>query len=422
MPKINRKLFREANDYLVGGVDSPVRSFRYAGAEPLLIKKGKGSKVYDYDGKRYIDYVLSWGSLILGHSFPAAVRAVKKAVNSGFSFGTTHHSEIDLARLITEAVPSIERIRFVNSGTEAVMGAVRLSRAYTGRDKIVKFQHSYHGHADYLLVKAGSGLATLGIPLSPGVPQDFIRHTLLAPLGDIKVLEALFKKYGNKIAAVLIEPVGGNYGVVPADRLFLRRVRSLTRKYKSLLVFDEIITGFRFRFGTASQELGITPDLICLGKIIGGGLPIGAYGGSSEIMDNLAPLGKVYQASTFSGNPVVMQAGLAVLKALRGSQGGYARSRELNEYLVFGIKQAASVYGIDLQVNYYANIFSLRFNHKGDFQRFYQQMLKQGVFLAPSEFEANFLSFAHTREDIKKTLAAVTKALKNLRSQNDARD
>lgn len=409
-----RKLFNIAKRYLVGGVDSPVRSFNYVGIEPLLIKSGKGAKVYSYNNRKYIDYVLSWGSAILGHLHPEVIKGVQQKLDSGLSFGTTNEAEIELAKEITGAVPFVEKIRFVNSGTEAVMGAVRLARAYTGRDKVIKFTNSYHGHADYLLVRAGSGLATLQIPASDGVPKDFIKHTIVVPSGDKDALDRVFKEHKDKIAAVLVEPVGGNYGVLPVDIEFLKAVRNLTRKHGALLISDEIITGFRFRFGSASQDFGIIPDLICLGKIIGGGLPIGAYGGSTKIMNNLAPLGKVYQASTFSGNPIVMQAGLSTLKILKKQRNNYQRIKELNDYLCVNLKKIAQIYGVSLELNYYGSMFSIKFQTKDQFAKFYRLMLSGGIFFAPSEFEANFLSFAHKKIDIENTLKVARKAFKEM--------
>ncbi len=415
MAQLNHRLFQIAEKYLVGGVNSPVRSFSYAGGEPLLIKKGAGSAVWDHDGKRYIDYVLSWGSLILGHAHPLVVKSLKKAVESGLSFGTTNALEIELARTIQKAVPFAERIRFVNSGTEAVMGAVRLARGVTKRDMLLKFENAYHGHADYLLARGGSGLATLGIPSSAGVPQDFIRHTLVAPYGDVDFVAKLFKKYGSRLAAVIVEPVGGNYGVVLPDRDFLTELRRLTKKNGALLIFDEVITGFRFSFGSFAKQLGITPDIVCLGKVIGGGLPVGAYAGSEKIMRHLAPLGKVYQASTFSGNPIVMQAGLSTLGALRQLKDDYPRLARMTKLLTTGISEKARQRGIALDITSFGSMFSLRFKRKEEFGRFYRRMLEKGVFLAPSEFEANFLSFAHTQKDIQKTLAAAENALDTLR-------
>lgn len=401
-----RKLYNLAKRYLVGGVNSPVRSFAYVGSKPLLIKAGRGSLVFNYNGKEYIDYVLSWGAAILGHAHPNVVKNIKLKINSGLGFGATNQTEVELAGQIIKAIPFIGKIRFVNSGTEAIMGAVRLSRAFTGRDKIIKFADSYHGHADYLLTKAGSGLATLGIPASAGVPKDFIKHTLVLPFGNRQALEAIFKKHKNQIAAVLVEPVGGNHGVLSADIDFLKTLRKLTLKNKTLLVFDEVITGFRFHFGSAAQIFKVNPDLICLGKIIGGGLPIGAYAGRSGIMDKLAPLGRVYQASTFSGNPVVMQSGLATLRVLEGLRNSYKRLKALNEYLCFNLEKNSQAEGIKLEITRYESMFSFRFETKDEFAKFYRLMLGKGIFFAPSEFEANFLSFAHTKSDIEKTLLA----------------
>jgi glutamate-1-semialdehyde 2,1-aminomutase len=295
------------------------------------------------------------------------------------------------------------------------MGAVRLARGYTARGKILKFANSYHGHADYLLARAGSGLATLSIAASNGVPRDFIKHTLVAPFGDFNAVEKIFKKYGHKIAAVLVEPVGANFGVIPPDLDFLKALRHLSRKYAALLIFDEIITAFRFRFGSAAEQFDIVPDLICLGKIIGGGLPIGAYGGAKKIMRHLAPLGKVYQASTFSGNPIVMRSGLATLNALEERKSDYSRIRELAGYLCLRLEEEAQLYGVDLKISYYATMFSLKFKDKRIFRRFYLRLLEKGVYFAPSEFEANFLSFAHTKSDIEQTVIAARLAFKKER-------
>jgi glutamate-1-semialdehyde 2,1-aminomutase len=404
------KLLARAAKVLVGGVNSPVRSFGYAGVKPLFVKSGKGSKIYDHDGNSYIDYVLSWGSLVLGHAHPAVVRDTRRVVASGLSFGVTNDREIELAELIRSAIPFIEKIRFVNSGTEAVMGAIRLARGVTKRDKILKFENSYHGHADYLLAKAGSGLATLSIPTSAGVPKDFTRHTLIAPYGDSDAVDGIFRKHGKEIAAVIVEPVGGNYGVIEPDRAFLEKLRRITKKYGALLIFDEVITGFRFSYGSAAQRFGITPDLICLGKIIGGGSPVGAYGGGANIMDKLAPSGDVYQASTFAGNPVTMQAGISTLNSLRALKYDYARLYDLTRYLCANLKSEAQKRGIGLRINYYGSMFSLKFKHRSDFRRFYGYMLENGVFFAPSEFEANFLSFAHTKKEIDRTLKHAKKA------------
>ncbi len=417
MNRNNKRLFQKAERYLVGGVDSPVRAFNYVGGEPLLINKGKAAKVYDYDAKEYIDYVLSWGSLILGHAHPKVISSLRKRIDLGFSFGTTNAVEIELAKVITMAIPPIEKIRFVNSGTEAVMGAVRLARGYTRRDKIIKFAHSYHGHADYLLASSGSGLATLNIPLSEGVPSDFIKHTIIAPYGDKRYLDKIFKKYGRQIAAVLFEPVGGNYGVIPPDKAFLKYLKAITRKYGTLLIADEVITGFRFHFGSLSEKLGISSDLICLGKIIGGGLPIGAYGGTERIMNRLAPQGKVYQASTFAGNPVVMQAGLSTLRELERLKKDYPRLENFTESLTRIISREAEAQGILLAVRSSGSMFSLKFKEKEDFRKFYKGLLAQGIYFAPSEYEANFLSFAHTKKDIEKTAKAVKSALRRIKER-----
>lgn len=406
----NKKLFKEAKRYLVGGVDSPVRSFNYVGIDPILIKKGKGSKIYDYDGKRYIDYVLSWGCAILGHAYPKVVADIKRVASRGLGFGATNKAEIELARTISEAIPFVEKIRFVNSGTEAVMGAIRLARGVTGRDKILKFEGSYHGHADYLLAKAGSGLATLNIPSSKGVPKDFVKHTLIARLDDKESIEAVFRRHGKDISAIIVEPVGGNYGVTPPDIAQLKFLRRISKEYGVLLIFDEVITGFRFNYGSFAQKIGVMPDIICLGKIIGGGLPVGAYGGKAKIMNNLAPLGQVYQASTFSGNPVTMRSGLSTLSAIKNAKNGYARIKNLAKYLIINIWRAAGRRSVALKINSYGSIFSLKFAKKEEFKTFYKTMLEKGIYLAPSEFEANFISFAHTKKDIDRTIKAAIAA------------
>lgn len=376
----NKALFKKAKTHLVGGVNSPVRSFKYAGTEPLLIKKAKGSRVFDYDSNSYIDYVLSYGALILGHGHPDVVKTLRSGLGYGFSFGTTNSREIELAHLIKKAIPFIEKIRFVNSGTESVLGATRLAREYTGRKRVLRFKNSYHGHAEYLLDEISRDSA-----------------------------EKIFKKYENKIAAVIVEPVGGNHGVVLPDVQFLKYLRRLTHRYGSLLIFDEVITGFRFKFGSSADMLGVKPDLVCLGKIIGGGLPIGAYGGRADIMNKLAPLGDVYHGSTFAGNPIVMQSGIATLKALASKK--YKFLEEFVEKLTNAIKEETERHNIDLEVVRFKTIFSLRFRKKKMFQIFYKKLLKKGIYFAPSENEANFLSFAHTEKDINKTISAVRKTL-----------
>lgn len=410
----NKKLFNKAKRYLVGGVDSPVRAFGYVGGDPVLIKSGRGSKIYDYDGNVYIDYVLSWGASILGHARADINAGLKKRIGSGLHFGTTNEPEVKLAEIIHQAVPFIDKIRFVNSGSEAVMSAIRLARGFTKRDKILKFENSYHGSADFLLLKGGSGLSTLKIAASAGVPDNSLKDTLAVPYGDIELVKDVFKKYAGQIAAVIVEPVGGNHGVIPLNLEFLLGLSKITKDAGVLLIFDEVITGFRFGFGTVASKISVKPDLVCLGKIIGGGLPIGAYGGSSKIMNHLAPLGKVYQASTFSGNPVVMQAGLDTLKALKKLKNDYARLDKLTEYLALRLRRLAQIKKAQLQIEYCGSMFSIKFNQKKQFQKFYKKLLDQSVYFAPSEFEANFLSFAHTAKDIENTLAAAEKALDTL--------
>jgi glutamate-1-semialdehyde 2,1-aminomutase len=399
-------LLGRAQRVLVGGVNSPVRAFSYVGGDPIIIKSGRGSRILDHDGNEYIDYVLSYGSLILGHLRPEVIEGIKDAAASGVGFGTTHELETALAERISNAIPLLEKVRFTTSGTEAVMGAVRLARGSTGRDKIVKFERSYHGHADYLLARAGSGLAALGLPGSKGVPRDFTRNTILAPYGDRGRIEEIFERYGQDIAAVITEPVGGNDGVVKPDTGFLEYLRRVTKRCGTLLIFDEVITGFRFHFGSAAQYLGINPDIICLGKIIGGGLPIGAYGGRNRIMRNLAPIGDVYQASTFSGNPVVMRAGAETLDILHSLGKDYKRLNELTADFCLSLRHEIQECGIDMSVRRFGNMFSIRFREKADFARFYRGLLERGVYLAPSEHEANFVSFAHTEKDIDDTVKA----------------
>ncbi len=407
-------LKRRAENYFVGGVNSPVRSFQYVEEEPLMGKRGRGAYVYDHEGKRYIDYVLSFGALILGHAHKEVVKAVRRAAGSGFHFGTTTLAEIRLAQLIRQAIPWIEKIRFVNSGTESAMSAVRLARGYTRRNRIVTFAHAYHGHADCFLVKGGSGLASLKLPRSNGVTPGQIKDTLVAEYGNRQRISSFFKRYGNDIAAVIVEPVGGNYGVVGPDKEFLRYVRELTEQYGSLLIFDEVITGFRFRYGSVSDQIGVVPDIVCLGKIIGGGMPAGAYGGREEIMRNLAPEGDVYQASTFGGHPLVMEAGAATLLQLKKRKDRYRIISVMTRKLAVTIKQAAEGFGIGLAVSFYKTMFSIRFEDKEYFQRFHQGLRQRGVYFAPSEFEANFLSFAHTSKDIADTKRIIEETLESI--------
>lgn len=408
-----RYLFNEAKKYLVGGVNSPVRSFKAVGGNPIFIKEAKGSKVYSEDGKEYIDYCQSFGAIILGHSRGEVVKEAGMRISKGSCFGASTKQEVEFAKIIIKAIPSIEALRLTNSGTEAVMTAIRLARAFSKKDKIVRFIGSYHGHADYLLD-------------NKAIPKDFTKHTLSVPFNDIEETEQLVNKYYKYIAAVIVEPIAGNIGVVLPKDDFLSRLRKITNKYNILLIFDEVITGFRFTFGGAQNLFGIKPDLTCLGKIIGGGLPIGAVGGERKIMKRLAPEGDVYQSGTFSGNPVSVGAGLAALKVLSENslyQSLEVKGRELCE----GIRRLAEEYKINLKLNFFASMFSLfftdkevtdynsaKFQDKKKFAKFYHGLLKEGVYLAPSGFEADFLSTAHTSADIKITLNAMKKVFKGL--------
>lgn len=408
---INKSLFEEAKRFIPGGVNSPVRSFRAVGGNPIFVKRGKSSRIYGEDGREYIDYCMSWGALILGHSHPEVIQELKKSLDGGTSFGAPTVLETELARLINEAMPSLEEVRLTNSGTEAVMAALRLARAYTGKNKIIKFEGSYHGHADYLLVKSGSGAATFGIPLSLGVPEDFTRHTIVLPFNDIEKLESAVNKYRDTIAAIIVEPVSANYGVVLPQPDFLEAMRTITHKYNIVLVFDEVITGFRLSYGGAQKYFDIKPDLTCLGKIIGGGLPIGAFGGKREIMGLLSPLGGVYQAGTLSGNPIAVTAGIVTLKALKKSS-PYAELERKTKRLCEGIKLNAMKHGIKINVNYISSLFSIYID---SFKEFFHGLLNEGIYFSPSGFEADFLSVAHTGSDIEKTLEAVGRVFKKIR-------
>jgi len=422
----SRELFEEARRYLPGGVDSPVRAFKAVGGTPPFIVKGQGSRIYDVDGNGFIDYVGSWGPLILGHAHPSVVVALKQAIERGTSFGTPTEMETKLASMISNAMPSIEMIRFVNSGTEATMTALRLARAFTERDRIVKFAGGYHGHADGLLTKAGSGLATLGIPDSPGVPSSYAQNTLVLPYNNAEALEPLFQRYPKEIAAVIVEPVAANMGVVPPQPGFLDSLRSLTDEFGALLIFDEVITGFRVTYGGAQTLYGITPDLTCLGKIIGGGLPIGAYGGRREIMQMMAPSGLVYQAGTLSGNPLVMTAGIKTLEVL-SQPGVYQQLETKSLSLAKGITKAALEAGISLYLTRVASLLTLFFTGKpvvdyesakeadtARFASFFQQLLSGGIYWPPSQFEAAFVSLSHSDDDIQLTVEVADRALKSL--------
>jgi glutamate-1-semialdehyde 2,1-aminomutase len=414
----SRDLYAEACRYLAGGVDSPVRAFRAVGQHPLFISRGQGSRIYDVDGNEFIDYVASWGPLILGHAHPRVVAALSEAATRGTSFGAPTELETHLARLVVEAFPSIERVRFVNSGTEATMSALRLARGFTGREKIVKFDGCYHGHADGLLVKAGSGALTLGTPDSAGVPAGAAASTISAPYNDLETLERIFTAHRGTIAAVIVEPVAGNMGVVPPRPGFLEGLRELTRADGALLIFDEVITGFRVAYGGVQELTGIRADLTCLGKIIGGGLPVGAYGGRADVMALLAPDGPVYQAGTLSGNPLAMTAGIATLTELR-QPGVYETLERRAAALADGLAAAARDAGVPIVGTRVGSMFTTFFTdqpvmdytsaRRSDtrrYARFFHAMLEQGIYLAPSQFEAGFLSLAHSDEDVERTIAA----------------
>jgi len=420
-------LWQRAQTFLPGGVNSPVRAWRSVKGKPLFIERAKGAKIYDVDDHEYIDYVCSWGPMIVGHAHEEVIEAIKHTASKGTSFGAPTEVEVELAEMIVKAFPSIEKVRMVNSGTEATMSALRLARAYTRRDKVIKFDGCYHGHADSFLVKAGSGLATLGIPASPGVPEDLTKHTISLPYNDLSAVEKTFEQIGKEIACIIVEPVAGNMGVVLPEEGFLKGLRRVTQRYGSLLIFDEVITGFRVSWGGAQLHYGIDPDLTCLGKIIGGGMPVGAYGGKKEIMSLIAPQGQVYQAGTLSGNPLAMSAGLATLKILQRPE-VYEELERKTKQLTEGIKQAANETGISLQINQIASMFSLFFNKepvtdyegvlKSDsdmFIKYFYGMLKRGIYLAPSAYEASFVSLAHTDGDIKKTIEAVYETFEEIK-------
>jgi glutamate-1-semialdehyde 2,1-aminomutase len=428
----SREIFEKAERVLVGGVNSPVRAFRSVGGEPLIIEKGSGQHLYDADGNVLLDYVCSWGAMLLGHAHPAVSAAIAEQAQRGTSFGVTTELEIELATLITRAIPFLEKVRFVSSGTEATMSAVRLARGVTKRDFIVKFEGGYHGHADSFLSQAGSGLATLGIAECPGVPQALAALTLNVPYNNLKAVESLFAEHQDKIAAVIVEPVAANMGVVLAQEGFLKGLREITRKNGALLIIDEVITGFRLHYGSAQQIFGVEGDLTTMGKIIGGGVPVAAYGGRAELMNNVAPLGPVYQAGTLAGNPLAMRAGIATLKEL-SKPGLYAGIEELAKSLVNGLRKALADAGVVAQVNTIGSLGTIFFapqavNNYTDakrsdtklYARFFREMLNRGIFLAPSQFEAAFVSAAHTSADIERTIGAASEALKSISAQGTA--
>ena len=417
------ELYQEACRFIPGGVNSPVRAFRGVGGHPLFFTRALGPHVWDADGVKYVDYVGSWGPAILGHADPEVIRAVQTTAANGLSFGAPTPLETDLARLICRLVPSIELVRMVSSGTEATMSAIRLARGFTGRDLIVKFEGCYHGHSDSLLVKAGSGALTLGVPTSPGVPAAFAAQTLTLAYNDSEQVRALFRARGADIACIIVEPVAGNMNCIPPAPGFLETLREECTRHNSILIFDEVMTGFRVALGGAQAAYGIQPDLTTLGKVVGGGMPVGAFGGRREIMEHIAPLGPVYQAGTLSGNPVAMAAGLATLRALE-APGFHAQLRAATDTLVNGLKDAAGAAGVALATNHVCGMFGIFFTNASEvtdytaatscdterFKRFFHAMLKEGVYLAPSAFEAGFLSITHSSAELDYTLAAAKRA------------
>ncbi len=422
----SKEIFEKAEKVLVGGVNSPVRAFRSVGGEPLIIERGSGQFLYDADGNQLLDYVCSWGAMLLGHAHPAVTAAIAAQAARGTSFGVTTELELELATLITRAVPFLEKVRFVSSGTEATMSAVRLARGVTKRDLIIKFEGCYHGHADSFLSQAGSGLATLGIAECPGVPQALAALTLNVPYNDLAGVEKLFADYKDKIAAVIVEPVAANMGVVLPKEGFLQGLRELTRKNGALLIVDEVITGFRLQYGSAQTLLGVEGDLTTMGKIIGGGVPVAAYGGRAELMNNVAPLGPVYQAGTLAGNPLAMSAGIATLKEL-AKPGVYEGISAHARKLVHGLKNALAGAGIAAQVNSIGSLSTIFFTaepvtdyngaKRSDtkmYARYFREMLNRGIFLAPSQFEAAFVSASHTAGDIERTIGAAGEVLKGM--------
>ncbi|ADM99606.1 glutamate-1-semialdehyde 2,1-aminomutase [Dickeya dadantii] len=423
----SESLYAAARQLIPGGVNSPVRAFNGVGGVPLFIERAEGARLYDADGKSYIDYVGSWGPMILGHNHPAIRQAVIDAAERGLSFGAPTEMEVKMAQLVTSLVPGMEMVRMVNSGTEATMSAIRLARGFTGRDKIIKFEGCYHGHADCLLVKAGSGALTLGQPNSPGVPADFARHTLTCTYNDLTSVRAAFEQYPQDIAAIIVEPVAGNMNCIPPQPAFLPGLRALCDEFGALLIIDEVMTGFRVALGGAQAHYGVRPDLTCLGKIIGGGMPVGAFGGRRDVMEALAPTGPVYQAGTLSGNPIAMAAGFACLSEV-AKPGVHQKLTELTTQLAEGLLAAAKTQQIPLVVNHVGAMFGIFFTDadrvtcyqdvlKCDverFKRFFHMMLEEGVYLAPSAFEAGFMSLAHSQQDIEHTVDAARRCFAKL--------
>ncbi|MCE5038264.1 glutamate-1-semialdehyde 2,1-aminomutase [Staphylococcus auricularis] len=416
---------KKAEPLMPGGVNSPVRAFKSVDTPALFMDHGEGSRIYDIDGNEYIDYVLSWGPLILGHKNPRVIEKLHEAVDRGTSFGSSTLEENKLAELVIERVPSIEKVRMVSSGTEATLDTLRLARGYTGRNKIVKFEGCYHGHSDSLLIKAGSGIATLGLPDSPGVPEGTAKNTITVPYNDLDALKVAFEQYGDDIAGVIVEPVAGNMGVVPPKEGFLQGLRDMTNDYGALLIFDEVMTGFRVGYNCAQGYFGVTPDLTCLGKVIGGGLPVGAFGGKKEIMDEIAPVGTIYQAGTLSGNPLAMTSGYETLSQLTPES--YEHFNKLGDILEQGLKDVFAKHDVPITVNRAGSMIGYFLNegpvtnfdeaNQSDLELFgkmYGEIAKEGIFLPPSQFEGTFLSTAHTEEDIKQTVEAFDRALSRI--------
>jgi glutamate-1-semialdehyde 2,1-aminomutase len=424
---ISQDLFSRAQNSIPGGVNSPVRAFNGVGGTPLFITKAEGAFTYDADNNRYIDYVGSWGPMILGHNHPEIKQAVLAAVENGLSYGAPTEAEILMAEKVKELVPSIEKVRMVSSGTEATMSAIRLARGYTNRDKILKFEGCYHGHADSLLVKAGSGALTMGVPSSPGIPEDFAKHTLTVSFNDLDEVRAIFAQYKDEISCIIVEPVAGNMNCIPPEPGFLQGLRDVCDEHGAVLIFDEVMTGFRVALGGAQAYYDVQPDLTCLGKVIGGGMPVGAFGGKQAIMDYIAPVGPVYQAGTLSGNPIAMAAGLKALELL-SAEGLHEVLEAKSKALCEGFQQAADAAGIALTTNFAGGMFGFFFTEAQSvtsyqqatecdldrFKRFFHLMLEEGVYLAPSAFEAGFISTMHSDEDIQNTIAAAKRAFAKL--------
>jgi glutamate-1-semialdehyde 2,1-aminomutase len=422
----NREIFGRAVRVLPGGVNSPVRAFRAVGGDPVVLVRGEGPRVWDADGREYIDFLGSWGPLILGHAHPRVISYVEEALRRGTSFGLTNPYEVEIGEMVVDSVPSVEKVRFVNSGTEATMSAVRLARGFTGRRYVVKFEGCYHGHYDGLLVSAGSGVATFGIPGTPGIPEETARNTLVVPFNDGEAVKEVFNRYGEDIACVIVEPVAGNMGVVPPEEGFLELLRDITRGYGALLIFDEVITGFRLSLGGAQEVYRVEPDLTCLGKVLGGGMPVGAYGGKEEIMSKVAPEGPVYQAGTLSGNPVAMAAGVATLRELKETK-PYDHLDRMTERLAEGVSRILSDRGIPHTVNRVGSMMTVFFTDRKvvdfrtaktsdteTFSRFFRSLLGKGVLIPPSQFEAWFVSTAHTEETIQEALTRIEEAVRDL--------